>query len=87
MSQLASEVTGAATGPGSSGGGGLISKMMASPYTAPAMVMSGSQLVGGLMQGYGAQQQQNRQEELAADARQRYNDNVGALLYPQTRRA
>ena len=64
---------------------GLLASAMSSPYTAPAMIMSGTQLVGGAMQGYGAQQeakrQEQRQDQMTADARAKYNTNVGTRLY------
>lgn len=61
---------------------GLIGSFMSSsPYAAPAAIMAGSQLVGGVMQGVGAQQQQKHQEDLDAAARQRYNTNIGTRLW------
>ena len=64
---------------------GLLAKAMSSQYTAPAAIMSGTQLLGGAMQGYGAQKQQDQQIQLAADERKRYNTNVGTRLYPTAR--
>ena len=55
--------------------------MMSSPYAAPAAIMSGTQLIGGAMQGYGAQQEAKRQEKMSADARTRYNANVNTRLF------
>jgi len=55
--------------------------MMNSPYAAPAAIMSGTQLIGGAMQGYGAQQEAKRQEKMSADARARYNTNVNTRLF------
>lgn len=55
--------------------------MMNSPYAAPAAIMSGTQLIGGAMQGYGAQQEAKRQEKMSADARTRYNANVNTRLF------
>jgi hypothetical protein len=60
---------------------GLIGSMMSSPYAAPAAIMSGTQLIGGAMQGYGAQKQQDQQIKLAEDERKRYNTNVGTRLF------
>jgi hypothetical protein len=60
---------------------GMIEKMMASQYTAPALISGGTQLIGGAMQGYSAQQQQKKQEQMAADERNRYNTNVGTRLW------
>lgn len=53
---------------------GMIGKIMASPYTAPALISGGTQLIGGAMQGYGAQKQQEK--DVA-----RYNTNVGTRLF------
>jgi hypothetical protein len=64
-----------------SGGSGLLAKAMSSPYTAPALISGGTQLIGGVMQGYGAQKQQERQEQLAEDQKKAYNTNVGTRLY------
>lgn len=60
---------------------GFIDKMMASQYAAPALISGGMQLAGGLVQGYGAQKAADRQEQLSAEARDRYNRNVGTRLY------
>jgi len=64
---------------------GLLASAMSSPYTAPAMIMSGTQLLGGYMQGKAAQDQQDQQIAMAEDERKRYNANVGARLYPTAR--
>lgn len=79
MLRLASEVG------GGNASSGLLGKFMASPYTAPALISGGSQLLGGVMQGYGAQKQQEHQEQLTGEARDRYNQNIGQLLYPRAR--
>jgi hypothetical protein len=55
--------------------------MMSSPYAAPAAIMSGTQLIGGVMQGAGARQEQKRQEEMDVTARNRYNTNIGTRLF------
>lgn len=60
---------------------GFIEKMMANKYAAPALISGGMQLAGGLIQGYGAQKAADRQEQLSAEARDRYNRNVGTRLY------
>jgi hypothetical protein len=60
---------------------GLIAGMMSSPYAAPAAIMSGTQLIGGVMQGAGARQEQKRQEQLDQTARNRYNTNIGTRLW------
>ena len=60
---------------------GLIGGLMSSPYAMPAAIMSGTQLIGGVMQGYGAQKQQDQQVQMAEDERKRYNTNVGTRLW------
>jgi phage-related protein len=59
--------------------GGWFSNM--SPLAQAATISAGSQLAGGLIQGYGMQQQQQHQEQLAADERARYNKNIGTRLW------
>ena len=51
------------------------------PYGQYAAISGGTQLIGGAMQGYGAQQEAKRQEKMSADARTRYNANVGTRLF------
>ena len=60
---------------------GIVAKMMASPYAAPAMITGTTQLVGGVMQGYGARQEQKRQEQMAEDQRAAYNRNIGGFSF------
>lgn len=60
---------------------GLIGSMMSSPYAAPALISGGTQLIGGVMQGYGAKKEQERQEELAEEERNRYSRNIGTRLW------
>jgi hypothetical protein len=60
---------------------GLVGGIMSSPYTAPALISGGTQLIGGVMQGVGAQKQQDQQIQLAEDERKRYNTNVGTRLF------
>lgn len=60
---------------------GIVAKMMASPYAAPALITSGTQLVGGVMQGYGARQEQKRQDQMAEDQRATYNRNIAGFKY------
>jgi hypothetical protein len=66
---------------GAAGGQGLIGKMMASPYAAPALISSGTQLIGGVMQGYGARQEQKRQEQLTNEQKAAYSRNIGTRLW------
>jgi hypothetical protein len=54
---------------------------MSSQYTAPALISRGTQLIGGVMQGVGAQKQQDFQLEQDALARERYNRNIGTRLW------
>jgi hypothetical protein len=63
------------------GGSGLLAKAMSSQYTAPALISGGTQLIGGAMQGYGAQKQQERQEQMAEEQRATYNRNMGGRLW------
>ena len=65
----------------STAGKGLIGTIMASPYTAPALISGGTQLIGGVMQGYGMQKQQEEQQKLAGEERNRYNRNIGTRLW------
>jgi hypothetical protein len=76
LNVLASEA-----GKAGAGSTGLIGKMMASPYAAPALISSGTQLAGGLIQGVGARQEQKRQEQLTNDQRAAYNTNIGTRLF------
>jgi hypothetical protein len=73
-----------APGLGGAGAGaskGFIASAMASPYFAPAVVTSGTQLVGGVMQGVGARQEQKRQEQLTAEQKAAYNRNIANFRY------
>jgi hypothetical protein len=51
------------------------------PYGQYAAISGGTQLIGGAMQGYGAQQEAQRQEKMSADARARYNKNINTRLF------
>lgn len=74
LNVLASEAAPAATK-------GIVSSIMSSPYTAPALISGATQLVGGAMQGYGAQKQYEDQKKIAVNDRARYNTNVGTRLW------
>jgi hypothetical protein len=76
LNVLASEA-----GRAGAGSTGLIGKMMASPYAAPALISSGTQLIGGVMQGYGARQEQKRVEDMDAQKLGTYNRNIGTRLF------
>jgi hypothetical protein len=73
-----------APGLGSAGAGaskGLLASAMASPSAAPALITGGTQLIGGVMQGYGARQEQKRQEQMTEDQKAAYNRNIGTRLW------
>jgi len=72
---------GGATGGAATNAGFSLSKFMASPYAAPALINAGSQVVGGIGQAKMVQSQNDRQDKLDADARARYNANVGTNLW------
>jgi hypothetical protein len=74
-------VTGGA--PGGASGSGIIGRAWESlgPYGKFGVVQAGSQLVGSVMQGVGAQKQYEQQRQVIAEDRERYNRNVGAPLY------
>lgn len=46
-----------------------------------AGIIAGGQLLGGYMQGKGAEKEAERQQQLEAEARARYNQNVGTRLW------
>lgn len=74
----AANIPGAAGAAGGAASGGLLSGL--SPMAQYGLIQSGSQLVGGMMQGAAADkqyQEELRQEELA---RQRRNENIGAQI-------
>lgn len=74
--------SGAGAGAGAAGSGGIAQGLIGA-----AKIQAGTQLVGGLVQGYGAQKatedQRNYEVEQAALARDRYNSNVGAKLWSE----
>jgi hypothetical protein len=76
LNVLASEA-----GKAGAGSTGLIGKMMASPYAAPALISSGTQLAGGLIQGVSARQEQKRAENMDAQKLAAYNTNIGTPLF------
>ena len=67
--------------PAAQAGTGLIGKMIASPYAAPALIQTGGQLIGGVMQGVGARKEQKRQEQIAEDQKLAYDHNIGTRLW------
>lgn len=73
-----------APGLGGAGAGaskGILANIMSSQYTAPALISGGTQLIGGVMQGVGAQKQQERQEQMTAEQRAKYNANIGGFSF------
>jgi hypothetical protein len=70
----------------------MFSKIVASPYTAPALISGGMQVGGAIIQGKAQEKQLQEQREyeermrqdeerLAREARDRYNTNAGATLF------
>lgn len=60
-------------------------KVWSSPYTAPALISGGMQVGGALIQGAAQEKQLEEQRDyerrMAAEARDRYNANVGSPLW------
>lgn len=56
---------------------GLLGQIMNSRYMGPALVTGGTQLVGGLLQGYGASQAQKEQIARDEELRRKYGANIG----------
>lgn len=69
------------TGVGGAAGGAAASGGLAEGLIGAAKITAGTQLAGGLIQGYGAQkaaeEQRNYEQQQADAARSRYNENVG----------
>jgi hypothetical protein len=83
LNVLTSEMGGAAGGAAKTAAAG--SSIWSSPYTAPALISAGTQVVGGVIQGAGQQKamedQRAYEQRIAQEARDRYNANVGARLW------
>jgi len=64
---------------------GVMSSIWNSPYTAPALISGGMQVGGAIIQGKAQEEALKEQREyearMAAEARARYNTNVGAQLW------
>jgi len=64
---------------------GMFSKVISSPYTAPALISGGMQIGGAYIQGQAQEKQLREQREyeerMAREARDRYNANAGAQLW------
>jgi hypothetical protein len=63
----------------------MFDKVIASPYTAPALISGGMQVGGAYIQGQAQEKQLREQREyeerMAREARDRYNANAGAPLW------
>jgi hypothetical protein len=63
----------------------MLDKVIASPYTAPALISGGMQIGGAYIQGKSQekqlQEQRDYEERTAREARDRYNTNAGASLF------
>lgn len=77
----------AAAGAGASGGGsGIISRAASafgklSPQAQAAAITGGTQLAGGLIQGYGMQRAQDEQQRLSEEQKATYNRNISGFKY------
>ena len=59
---------------------GLIGTMMSSPYTAPALISTGGNMISGYAQGAQQQEMLDQQREQEQERRDIYGQNVGAVL-------
>ena len=59
---------------------GLIGTMMSSPYTAPALISTGGNMIAGYAQGAQQQEMLDQQREQEQERRDIYGQNVGAVL-------
>ena len=77
--------------PGTGAGTSVWDKVISSPYTAPALISGGMQVGGAIIQGKAQEEALKEQREyearMAAEARARYNTNVGAQLWDPTQQA
>ena len=71
----------AAAGGAAPGGAGFLAQMAASPYTAPALIQAGGQVVSAVGSGIAAKAEQERQERLAQEEEARRNYNIGTPLW------
>lgn len=70
--------------PDTSWGSQMLKSITNSPYTGAAVVTTAGGMLNSLGQASAVSSQQQYQEKLAADARARYNKNVGANLWGTT---
>ena len=59
---------------------GLLGTMMSSPYTAPALISTGGNMISGYAQGAQQQEMLDQQQEQELERRDIYDQNVGAVL-------
>ena len=59
---------------------GLLGTMMSSPYTAPALISTGGNMISGYAQGAQQQEMLDQQREQEQERRDIYGQNVGAVL-------
>ena len=82
---------GTAAGGGAAGTPGMMSKILASPYTAPALISGGMQVGGAYIQGKAQEKQiadqRKYEEDQTTKARNLYNTNVGTELWSPNQQA
>ena len=59
---------------------GLIGTVMSSPYTAPALIATGGNMISGYAQGAQQQEMLDQQQQQQEEQRDIYNANVGTVL-------
>jgi hypothetical protein len=59
---------------------GLLGTMMSSPYTAPALISTGGNMIAGYAQGAQQQEMLDQQEQRAQEERDLYGENVGTVI-------
>jgi hypothetical protein len=59
---------------------GLLGTVMSSPYTAPALISTGGNMIAGYAQGAQQQEMLNQQQEQQEEQRNIFNANVGTVL-------
>lgn len=59
---------------------GLLGTIMSSPYTAPALISTGGNMIAGYAQGAQQQEMLDQQTQRAQEERDLYGQNVGAVI-------
>ena len=59
---------------------GLLGTMMSSPYTAPALISTGGNMIAGYAQGAQQQEMLDQQAQRAQEERDLYGENVGTVI-------